>query len=629
MKLNTLFVRFLSVTFLFLSSLSCGDGAVATFTIGGTLTGLAGTVVLQNNAADDLTLTEDGSFTFATSLADGETYQVTVSTQPEGSICTISGGEGTISGGNVANVSIVCSEDTYTVGGTLSGLSGTVVLQNNSGDNLTLTDDGGFTFATKIADGSSYVVTVLTNPDSPVHQTCTASNNSGTMNGADVTSVSIVCSVNSYTVGGTVAGLTGTVVLQNNAGDNLSLSANGSFTFATHVADTAGYAVSVLTQPVEQSCVVGNASGTIDAGNVTDVTVTCTNGNASITVSDSPLTLTTNGPTGTLTINNTSLTVTATNITSDFTGTVFDGNVVETGNTCNSLAPQASCTLTYTPGSTVVSQTDFPIVGSNTNTVTAAIAIDASVTLVSANPSSGSAAGGTGFTLTGTNLTGATGVTFGGAAATSINVVNATTVTGVSPAHAAGAVDVDITTPEGSATLTDGYTYVATSVGQSSFGGTIACLNGGLNDLIAASADISTSIIWGGFGVVTSATSITDGATNSATIITTLGANGGTPYAAQLCGDYEVDSQGNLPCEAGNTCYNDWFVPAGNNVTASGQLNCLYTNKVAIGGFGDFYWSSTEVDANNAWFQDFTNGAQGAAIKASTIRVRCVRSFTP
>ncbi|WP_198084936.1 hypothetical protein [Variovorax sp. E3] len=53
------------------------------FTIGGTVTGLAGSgLVLQNNAGDDLAVGADGSFSFATSLDDGADYGVTVKTQP-------------------------------------------------------------------------------------------------------------------------------------------------------------------------------------------------------------------------------------------------------------------------------------------------------------------------------------------------------------------------------------------------------------------------------------------------------------------------------------------------------------------------------------------------------------------
>jgi len=78
----------------------------------------------------------------------------------------------------------------YTVGGTVTGLSGTLVLQNNGGDDLTITSDGPFVFSTPLADGSAYSVTILT---SPVLQNCTVTNGSGTISGADVTGVSVSC----------------------------------------------------------------------------------------------------------------------------------------------------------------------------------------------------------------------------------------------------------------------------------------------------------------------------------------------------------------------------------------------------------------------------------------------------
>ena len=81
----------------------------------------------------------------------------------------------------------------------------------------------------------------------------------------------------SYTVGGTAAGLPGTVVLQNNGGDDISLSADGPFTFATPLADGSTYAVTVLTQPgPTPTCTVASGSGTILGAGVTDVAVTCT-----------------------------------------------------------------------------------------------------------------------------------------------------------------------------------------------------------------------------------------------------------------------------------------------------------------------------------------------------------------
>jgi IPT/TIG domain len=82
---------------------------------------------------------------------------------------------------------------------------------------------------------------------------------------------------------------------------------------------------------------------------------------------------------------------------------------------------------------------------------------EATVTAIS--PATGAAAGGTTVTLTGTNLRGTTGVTFGGTAATSVTVVNDTTVTCVTPAKDAGAVTVILTDDGGTVTKSNFYTY--------------------------------------------------------------------------------------------------------------------------------------------------------------------------
>lgn len=90
---------------------ACGDGGektVKTYTVGGSVNGLTGTLQLQNNAKDDLTLTQNGSFTFATSVNDKTTYNVTVLTQPVGQTCSITNGQGTISGTNITNVAVDC-----------------------------------------------------------------------------------------------------------------------------------------------------------------------------------------------------------------------------------------------------------------------------------------------------------------------------------------------------------------------------------------------------------------------------------------------------------------------------------------------------------------------------------------
>jgi 6-phosphogluconolactonase (cycloisomerase 2 family) len=255
-----------------------------TYTIGGSVSTLTGSgLVLQDNAGDNLNVAAKAtSFVFPTAIANGAAYAVTVLTQPTNpsQTCTVSNGSGTVSGANVTLVAIACTVNDYTVGGSISGLTGSgLVLQDNAGDNLNVAAKAtSFVFPTAIASGGSYAVTVLTQPSNPA-QVCTVSNGSGPVTGANVTKVAIACSVNVYTVGGSVSGLTGSgLVLQDNAGDNLNVPAKAtSFVFPTAIASGGSYAVTVLTQPSSpaQICSVTNGTGTVGAMNISNVAVSC------------------------------------------------------------------------------------------------------------------------------------------------------------------------------------------------------------------------------------------------------------------------------------------------------------------------------------------------------------------
>ncbi len=251
---------------------SLTSNQVASIGIGGTVTGLTGTVVLQDNGGDDLTIQANGSFGFVTIIQDGSPYNVTVSTQPIGQTCIVSNGTGTVQGSSDhSHVAVACSANSYTVGGTISGLTGTVVLQDNNADDLTLAANGVFTFATPVQN-NTYNVTVLTQP---TEQICSVSAGAGIVSGGNVANVVVVCSTNSYNVGGMVSGLTGTVVLQDNNADDLTLVSNGVFTFATQVADSSPFSVTVLTQPIGRSCSVASGTGLIASADVATVAITC------------------------------------------------------------------------------------------------------------------------------------------------------------------------------------------------------------------------------------------------------------------------------------------------------------------------------------------------------------------
>ena len=183
------------------------------------------------------------------------------------------GGKGGMGGGSGSG-----GMDTYTVGGDVTGLSGSgLVLQNNAGDDLTVSG-ADFMFSTKLKSGSDYEVTVKTQPSKPA-QTCSVTKGKGTVANQDVSDVAVTCTTNEYKVGGNVSGLTGTgLVLSNNGGDDLSVSADGAFTFSTKVKSGADYAVTVKTPPSGQPCTLKDATGKVGSDDVTNVAVTCLSG---------------------------------------------------------------------------------------------------------------------------------------------------------------------------------------------------------------------------------------------------------------------------------------------------------------------------------------------------------------
>jgi hypothetical protein len=243
------------------------------------VTGLTGTgLVLQDNGGDNLTIAKAGTFTFAKSITSGGAYLVTVVTQPTNPAqsCAVTGGSGTATA-NVTTVSIACTNAAVnaTIGVTVSGLTGTgLILQDNGGDSLTIPSSGSYTFKTPVT--GAYNVTVLTQPTSP-NQLCTVASGSGTAT-ANVTGIAVSC-VASFTIGGNVTGLVGTgLVLQDNKGDNYTVTANGAFTFKTQLPTGTAYAVTVFSQPTSpaQTCATaqGTDSGTATA-NVTGVVINC------------------------------------------------------------------------------------------------------------------------------------------------------------------------------------------------------------------------------------------------------------------------------------------------------------------------------------------------------------------
>ncbi len=162
---------------------ACGGGTdpgprpVPTFTLGGTVAGLAGGgLVLQNNAGNDLSVGAGASsFTFSGAVGHGAASSVSVKIQPSNpaQTCTVTGGTGTIGAANVTSVAVACTTaaSAITLGGTITGLSGSgLVLKNNGTADLTIaTGAVSFTFPGELAPGTVYNVTASAQPYGPEH----------------------------------------------------------------------------------------------------------------------------------------------------------------------------------------------------------------------------------------------------------------------------------------------------------------------------------------------------------------------------------------------------------------------------------------------------------------------------
>jgi hypothetical protein len=102
------------------------------------------------------------------------------------------------------------------------------------------------------------------------------------------------------------------------------------------------------------------------------------------------------------------------------------------------------------------------------------------------------------------------------------------------------------------------------------------------------------------------------GKDNTTLLAHTLAEIGETERAAQIC--FQVDING----------FSDWFMPSRD------ELDMMYQNLhlFGVGGFSNtYYWSSSQVWTDTAWFISFNHGQQGFHAKNCTYRVRAIRAF--
>lgn len=233
------------------SSSSSGGENTSDYSVGGVLSGLSSTVVLQDNGTDDISVGTSGPFTFPTSLAAGATYTVTVETPPSGQMCFVGNGTGMISMVNVANVTVTCealNTTSYSVNGVLSGLSSTVVLQDNGTADISVDTNGPFTFPTVLATGAAYEVTVKTQPPG---QSCVVGNGTGMISVVNINNVTVTCQA-ALAWDAPISDIDGSIVTSV-AGYNLYYGTNpGVYTGSIDVGNTTQYAIADFLAAVPQ-----------------------------------------------------------------------------------------------------------------------------------------------------------------------------------------------------------------------------------------------------------------------------------------------------------------------------------------------------------------------------------------
>ena len=320
---------------------------------------------------------------------------------------------------------------------------------------------------------------------------------------------------------------------------NSGLAAGGTAVTITGTNFAAGATVNFGSTAATNVTVVNSTTitATTPAGGAGAVTVTVTDpGGQSGSLASgftyiAPPTVSSVAPNSGLAAGGTAVTITGTNFAAG--ATVTFGAAAAT----NVVVVNATTITATTPaggaGAVTVTVTDP---GGQSGSLASGFTYIAPPTVSSVAPNSGSAAGGTAVTITGTNFAAGATVTFGAAAATNVVVVNATTITATTPAGSAGAVAVTVTANGRSGSLTNGFTYVVpptvTGVSPSSgstAGGTAVSITG-MNFVTGATVTFgsaaATSV------VVVSGTQITGttpaGSAGAVTVIVTVNGQSGS-----------------------------------------------------------------------------------------------------
>jgi LPXTG-motif cell wall-anchored protein len=222
--------------------------------------------------------------------------------------------------------------------------------------------------------------------------------------------------------------------------------------------------------------------------------------------------------------------------------------VLVCGEAATDLSVADDSTVSFTTPSGPVGTCDVAVQTSASGSATLADGFRyfATPEVTSVEPGDGPPVGGTQVTVTGSGFTGATSVTFGGTAATDVDVIDDSSVVATSPAHAPGAVDVVVTTPDASGTRSGAFTYYAppTSLAVSPVAGPT---EGGTAITVTGSGLAATSSVTIGGAAVTDLVVVDD---STVTAMTPAGPLGGADVVVTTDGGSTTLADGFTYAEA-------------------------------------------------------------------------------
>ena len=261
---------------------------------------------------------------------------------------------------------------------------------------------------------------------------------------APAPTVSSVSPSTGSTAGGTAVTITGTnfgagatVSLGGRAATGVTVVNSSTITAATPAQAAGTVSITVTNTDGQSGAITAGFTYVLPAPSVTSVT---------------PL----SGPT----TGGTAITITGTNFVAGATVTLG-------GNAAAAVAVVSGTKIKATTPAGAAGAVSVKVTNSDGQSASLANAFTYSVpnpapTVSSVSPTTGPTSGGTAVTITGANFATGSTVAFGANAATAVIVVNSTTIMATTPAHAAGAVSVKVTNTDGqSATLANGFTYIA------------------------------------------------------------------------------------------------------------------------------------------------------------------------